>query len=122
VDILDERGSMTNLFEALKGFQDLTKTIIHDLREDEVDKLLDLIEERQQIIKVIQKLQYNTNDFELYCKNFNIMELEQEAVFLIQDKMKWTQNEIKKVQSAKSANNDYNREFYKNIKLFDKQV
>lgn len=113
---------MTNLFEELKRFQDLTKTIILDLRADEVDRLLELLSERQQIIDELSTFEYSSMEFNLICEELSITELEKEATLLIKDNMNLIQNEIKKVQQTKNANYDYNRGFYKNIKLFDKQV
>ncbi|EQB88548.1 chorismate mutase [Clostridium punense] len=113
---------MTSLYEALKRFQDITKAIIHDLRGEEVDRLIDLLNERQQIIDAISNLKYSSMEFSLICEELCIMDLDKEATLLIKGNMNLVQNEIKKVQQAKNANYDYNSVFYKNIKLFDKQV
>jgi len=86
-----------------------------DLNNDgEVDYL--------RVIENMEKLQYTTEEFTDICNVLDILHIQQELLELMQQAKEDTKQELNKIQLTKNANNNYNKSFYNNVEIFNKQI
>lgn len=113
---------MKELTQKLVQFKQVTLELITALQQDEVYKLDDLLDSRQMLIENMEKLQYSTEEFTSICIELDILNIQQELSKLMQTKKENTREELNKVQITKNANNNYNKSFYANSGIFNKQI
>ena len=113
---------MKELTQKLVGFKQVTIELITALQQDEIDKLDDLLDNRQMVIENIEKLQYTTKEFTSICDELDILNVEHELLELMQEKKESTKQELNKIQLTKNAKNNYNKSFYVNSGMFNKKI
>ena len=113
---------MKELTHNLIQFKQITLELIRTLQQDEINKLDDLLDSRQIIIKNIEKLQYTIEEFTDICIEFDVLNIEQQLAELMKAKKDDTRQELNKIQLTKNANNNYNKSFYNNVETFNKKI
>lgn len=92
------------------------------LHKDEVYKLDNLLDSRQMVIENMEKIQYTTEEFVRICEDLDIVNIQHKLLELMQEKKEDTKEELNKIQKTKNANNKYNKSFYANTSMFNKQI
>ncbi|MCB2310036.1 hypothetical protein LGL55_02740 [Clostridium tagluense] len=113
---------MKELTQQLAQFKQVTIELIRALQQDEIYKLDDLLDSRQIVIENMEKIQYTTEEFTDTCNELNILKVQQELLELMQAKKENTKDELNKIQITKNVNNNYNKSFYANSSMFNKQI
>lgn len=113
---------MKELTQKLVQFKQVTIELIRALQRDEINKLDALLNSRQMLIEDMEKLQYTTEEFTSICNEIDILNIQQELSELMQAKKDDTKEQLNKVQITKNANNNYNKSFYANSGVFNKQI
>lgn len=113
---------MKELTQELVQFKQVTLELIKVLQQDEIYKLDSLMDSRQMIIENMGRLQYTTEEFTNTCNKLDILNVQQKLLELIQVKKENTKDELNKIQQTKNANNNYNKTFYANSGIFNKQI
>jgi len=113
---------MKELTQKLVQFKQITIELIKALEMNEIYKLDTLLDSRQLIIENMEKLQYTTEEFADICTELDILNIQQELSELMQAKKEDTKEKLNKVQVTKNANNNYNKSFYANSGIFNKQI
>ena len=113
---------MKDLTQELVQFKQLTIELIGALQQDEVYKLDSLLDCRQVVIENMEKLQYTTKEFTDICNEFDILNFQKKLSELIQQKRDDTKQELNKIRLTKSANSNYNKNFYDNVEIFNKKI
>ncbi|GCD09021.1 flagellar protein FliT [Clostridium tagluense] len=113
---------MKELMQQLVQFKQATMELIRALQQDEIHKLDALLDNRQVIIENMEKLQYTTEEFTDICDELDILKVQHELLKLMQTKKEDTKQELNKIQVTKNANNNYNKSFYNNASMFNKQI
>jgi len=113
---------MKELAEKLAQFKQITIEIIKVLQQDEVDKLDSLLDGRQMVIEKMEGLQYTTEEFTNVCNELDILNVERELSELLQAKRESAKQELNKIQLTKNATINYNKSFYANMNIFNKQI
>ncbi|MBU3126677.1 hypothetical protein [Clostridium tagluense] len=113
---------MKELTEQLVQFKQVTMQLILALKLDEIYKIDDLLDSRQRSIENMEKLQYTTEEFANICDELDILKVQHELLELMQEKKESTKEELNKIQTTRNANNNYNKSFYVNSSMFNKQI
>ena len=113
---------MKELIQELMQFKKVTIDLMGALQQDEVHKLDNLLDSRQMIIENMEKLQYTTEEFVSICDDLDIVNIQHKLLELMQEKKENTKKELNKIQITKNANNNYNKSFYINSSMFNKQI
>ncbi|MBZ9688095.1 hypothetical protein G9F72_017315 [Clostridium estertheticum] len=113
---------MKELTQRLVQFKQVTIELIRALQQDEIYKLDDLLDSRQMLIENMEKLQYTTEEFASICDEVDILKVQHELLELMRAKKESTKEELNKIQITKNANNNYNKSFYVNSSMFNKQI
>ena len=113
---------MKELTQKLVQFKKVTIELIRALQQDEIHKLDALLDSRQMVIENMEKLEYTTEEFTDICNELDILNIQHELLELMQAKKENTKQELNKIQLTKNANNNYNKNFYANSSMFNKQI
>ncbi|MBZ9624579.1 hypothetical protein G9F71_017140 [Clostridium sp. FP2] len=113
---------MNELTQKLVQFKQVTMELIRALQQDEINKLDVLLDSRQMLIEDMEKLQYTTEEFANICNELGILKVQHELLELMQLKKEDTKQELNRIQLTKNANNNYNKSFYANSSMFNKQI
>lgn len=113
---------MKELTQQLVEFKQVTVALIRALQQDETHKLDILLDSRQRVIESMEKIQYTTEEFTYICNDLDILNIQQELLQLMQAKRDQTKEELSKIQTTKNANSNYNKSFYANSGIFNKQI
>ncbi|MCB2297193.1 hypothetical protein [Clostridium tagluense] len=113
---------MKELIQELIEFKQITIELIEALQQDEIRKLDNLLDSRQRSIENMEKIQYTTEEFTDICTELDILKLQKELLELMKTKKENTRQELNKIQLTKNASNNYNKSFYANSGMFNKQI
>lgn len=113
---------MKELTQELVGFKQVTIELIRALKQDEINKLDDLLDNRQRSIVNMEKLEYTAEEFANICDELDILKVQHELLELMKEKKEDTKEELNKIQLTRNANNNYNKSFYVNSSMFNKQI
>ncbi|MBZ9636024.1 hypothetical protein [Clostridium sp. FP1] len=113
---------MNELTQKLVQFKQVTMELIRVLQQDEINKSDVLLDSRQMLIEDMEKLQYTTEEFADICNELDILKVQHELLELMQLKKEDTKQELNRIQIIKNANNNYNKSFYANSSMFNKQI
>jgi len=113
---------MKDLTEKLAQFKQITMKLIKALQKGEINKLDDLLNNRQVIIDNMEKMNYTTAEFTDICNELDILNAQQELLELMKEKKDSKKEELCKIQLTRNANSNYNKSFYNNSGTFDKQI
>jgi hypothetical protein len=113
---------MLTLNKYLENFKDITVELTNKLKEEDYDAVDSLMEQRQNIIDNIDKLNYRKQDFTNICKELSLLEYNEELEKTIKEKRAVIKEELSKLVINKSANSSYNRKFYSNSVIFSKKI
>lgn len=98
---------MIDLEKLLNEYKNISKEILKIVELKDFDKLNDLLDERNEIIIKIDKLnKKNTADI---IKSLGILELEEQIKIKLNKAQNELKKEIKKIKEQKKLNNIYNR-------------
>lgn len=113
---------MLTINEYLKRFKDITIDLINKINEENYDVVDDLMEQRQNIINDMNKLDYSKDEFVNICNELKLLEYNEELEKVIKEKRTHIKQELTKVVSSRSANTSYNKKFYNNSAIFSKKI
>jgi SepF-like predicted cell division protein (DUF552 family) len=113
---------MKELTQKLVRFKQVTIELIRALQQDEIYNLDALLDNRQMLIEDMEKLQYTPEEFTSICNDLDMLNIQQKLSELMQAKKDDTKEQLNKIQVTKNANNNYNKSFYANSGIFNKQI
>ena len=113
---------MRELLEEMIQFKKVTIEVLGAVQQDQFSKLDDLLDSRQKVIENMEKLQYTTEEFTNICNELDILNIQKELLELMKQKKEETKQELTKIQLTKNANDNYNKSFYTNASMFNKQI
>lgn len=113
---------MLTINEYLERFKDITIDLINKVKEEDYDAADNLMEQRQNIIDNIDKLNYSKEKFINICKELKLLEYNEELEKVIKEKRAQIKQEMTKIVSNRSANSSYNKKFYNNSVIFSKKI
>lgn len=110
------------LYGELKQFKACTEEIINILENEEYDKLEDILNKRNIIIKNINNMNYSKEDFIKIASELDLLRLENKAYSILIEKRDVLKAKIQKFFLNKKANRMYNHNMYKSAKIFSKKI
>lgn len=113
---------MDRLREGLIDFQRLTENLINSLRAEDYDALEDIFNKREKIIKTINSLNYNNEDFKTIASELRLLELDNELNKLLSEKRQSVREQIDKLKTVKKANSNYQRNFQLDSIFLSKKI
>lgn len=113
---------MKELKQKLVQFKQITIELINALRKEEINRLDDLFDSRQNVIESMDKLTYTVEQFTNICRDLDLLNMQQELSELMYEKKESIKEELNKIQLTKNANNNYNKSFYADSGTFNKQI
>lgn len=113
---------MLTINEYLEKFRDITRDLINKIKEENYDVADNLMEQRQNIIDNIDKLNYSKEEFVNICNELKLLEYNEELEKVIKEKRVQIKQEMTKIVSNRSANSSYNKKFYNNSVIFSKKI
>ncbi|MCY6353967.1 flagellar protein FliT [Clostridium sp. ZS2-4] len=116
-----DAGNM-NLKDKLKEYRDITVKIITSVENEDYDNLDELLSDRQEIINLINQLKYSKKDFLYWCKELDILVLNQKLVKLMNKKKADLRNNINKLTNSQNANKSYNKQYAADSVFFNKKI
>ncbi|WP_027625835.1 flagellar protein FliT [Clostridium lundense] len=108
--------------EYLQSFKDITIKLIYNVKEDDLDAVDSLMEERQKIIDNIDHMEFSKEEFVDIAKELNIIEYDKELEKVINEKKANIKEEMRKLSTNRNANVNYNKKFYSNSTIFSKKI
>lgn len=95
----------------LSQFREKTIELINLLEKEEYDKLDDVLNSREKIIKHIRGIGSDSDVFKELCVSLKIIPLEQKLNSILNLKKSKIQKELNKISNKTSANKTYNKSF-----------
>ncbi|SHE35993.1 hypothetical protein [Caloramator proteoclasticus] len=97
---------MINIFDLFIEYKCITEDIIKALEKEEFDLLNELLEKRDILIKKIDEVE-NKKDLKKIVEELNILELDNFAKKLLDEKYKQIKIDLKKIKEQKMVNEKY---------------
>ena len=113
---------MKELIQELIQFKKITIELMEAVQNNQVYKLDNLLDSRQIVIENMEKIKYTTEEFESICDDLDILNIQHKLLELMRVEKENTKEELNKIQTTKNANNNYNKSFYNNSSMFNKQI
>jgi hypothetical protein len=120
--VLDGKDTLAQLHSTLQHFKDVTLKLIASLEQTDYDALEGLLQERQELIEVMESLEYSRENFNNICSELEIMPLQQKLTLLINKNRAKVKNELDKVRATKTANKSYNQGYKVDSLFFNKKI
>lgn len=98
---------MMDIENLLKEYKNISNDIITNIQIKNFDKLNELLDEREKIIKMLSTT--NLQDYSDKIKNLGILEIEEEIKNRLHQAQSELKSEIKKIKEQKKLNNIYNK-------------
>lgn len=95
------------LYDILKKYRDLNMEIINALKEDNLDEVEKLLEEKDTVINHIQNMNYSKEEFIKISNELKVMESEKILNDISISKKNQYKNEMNKITKNKNANRMY---------------
>lgn len=112
--------------EELKGklvqFKEVTLQIRQSLEEEEFDNLQSLLELRQSVINQMDELSYTSEEFQVFCNELGIIELQKDIEKTFSEKRTKVLKEMHQFSASKVANKNYNKSFTMDSFFFNKKI
>lgn len=93
--------------EILNRYKDIDNKIIHSLENDD-DKLLELFDQREEIVKCLVDLKEYKDEIKEAFMSSDLNKLDQKIKILLSEKMIEIKNKIRNTQRGQKAFNGYN--------------
>lgn len=112
---------MHSLEGYLNEFNEITTMLIEELKNDNLVKVDELLEKREDIIKNIEKENYEEEKSLTIVQQMNLIEKDEELGKLISKKKEALQEDMRKLSNSRNANKGYNGYNSKNV-IFSKKI
>ncbi|WP_315121935.1 flagellar protein FliT [uncultured Clostridium sp.] len=112
---------MNELRESLVKFNKLTLKIINNIKEGNIDSIDSLMDDRQEIINLIESIDYSKEEFIEICTELKIIENNNELEKMIKNKKEELRNEIGELKVTRKANSGYNHRNSNGL-IFSKKI
>lgn len=113
---------MWELKNKLIKFREITLNIITSLENEDYDSPEALLEERENIIREISKLNYHRDDFRKVSQELNLILVEKKLHKLITEKRLKLKLQLKESSEMKTANQNYTTKQHNKDNILDIKI
>ncbi|KOY65705.1 flagellar protein FliT [Clostridium sporogenes] len=113
---------MDKLRNKLIKFKEITLSIIDSLENEDYDSPERLLEERENIIKEINNLDYKKEEFKKVDKELELLVIEKRLQNLMIEKKLRIKLKLKKASENKEANKNYNTKQYNTQRILNMKI
>ncbi|MCY6959553.1 hypothetical protein [Clostridium brassicae] len=110
------------LRDKLKEYADITVKIIVEIENEDYQILDELLSSRQDVIDLIEKIDYSKEEFLFLCKDLDVLVLNQKLIKLMNEKKADLRNNITNLNNLQNANKGYNKRFAVDSVFFNKKI
>ncbi|MFL0165431.1 hypothetical protein [Candidatus Clostridium helianthi] len=108
-----------NVSEYLEEYRTLTLSLINNIQNS--SELNNLIEKRENILQLVNTVEFDKEEIKIIGSSLRILELEEELQTVIKKEKVKVRNQIEKLSKARQANTNYNS-FENKARVFNKSV
>lgn len=114
--------NLENLRKELEAYKKYTLELITALEEEKIDSLSDILDNREKIIKNMDKLEYSKEEFSSIATELQIITLQEKLKNLINNKRLDVKDKINNILNNKTANKSYKRTSAVDSIYFNKKI
>lgn len=103
-------------------YKELTAKLIELIEGNKFDSLEHVFQLRQDVIEVVDDLQFKTTDFKVICDEISLLPLQKKLTLLMHEKKAEIKNEINNLKNTKVANSNYNKGYSVDSLYFNKKI
>jgi hypothetical protein len=113
---------MKELVDKLNQYKNVTIDLISCVESEDYDSIDRLIENREVLIKDINNLTYQKEDFERICNDLLLLSCQDKLNKLMESKMNSIKQKQKKLTLSINVNNNYTKSGYVDSLFFSKKI
>lgn len=110
------------LYDKLSMYKQLTLNMIEAANDEKYEAIEMLLSDRENLISVINQLQYTKEEFKRMVSELNILETQKHLDDIMEEKRNCIKANISTLQVNRNANKSYNKQHYANVSLLNEQI
>lgn len=106
----------------IKEYKNITEKVTESLVNEKFEEISDLLNQREEIIKSIDKLNYKKDEFISIAKGMKLFDLDKEMNAILNEKKDEFENKYMSIRKNKTAANKYRKKFNVNPFYISKKI
>lgn len=111
-----------NLEAYIKEYKNITEKVKVSLVNEKYEEISDLLNQREEIIKDINKLSYKKEEFISIANDIKLFDLDREMNAMLNEKKNEFENKYINIRKSKAAANKYRKKFSVNPFYISKKI